>query len=691
MSEKKKVKEKDSLSRMQQLMGEINKDLPKDEQIMSIEGGSLEMPRWTTDIMGLDYILGGGVPKGRIIEIFGPESSGKTTVALHMAAGIHAADPESIVGIVDTEHAMDKVYMQSLGIDLSRVIMSQPNSGEVAVNIVLDMAKKGVEFILLDSIASTRSEREIQEEIGKDVIGSHAKLMGRFFSRATAPVARSGSVLVCTNQTREKIGVMYGCLHADVLVNFTDGRSIPIRKVVEDRIEGKVWSFNEEKNLFEEKSILDYHYNGKVSKNEDYIHFETESINGGRGGRYGFAVTPDHKVYTDSGWKKAKDITKEDRLLSKYDSNVNGTYGDFMNAKFIGDSTLQIRTTNTANFMLSNNEQKEYLDWQLNKLKPFLNFTHNSGSERSEFTYEFAKIKKELGTRDPLYFFDGRYSDLGMALWVMDDGTYDSYDYHNRIIISAGRLIGDNDRLDLISSKLTELGFENTCRHVDATFNFTSSATNKIAERIAKYVPECMQYKLPEKYRGLYEEFELSNSSEIKEDFVKILNIRFASDRQMRQKGKYDITVEDNHNYMVGGVDGGVIVHNSNQTTPGGNATKFYASIRIETKKSVSKQNQHFEEGSDEITGNKVTFKSIKNKTAPPLRERDFIMLYGVGVDSVTDTLEMAVDLDIIKKGGAWYELPDGQKFQGMKNLSLALKEDADLYLSIKKLVKESI
>lgn len=196
--------------RLSQLMDAVNSVLPKDDQVVPFDGAPIDMPRIPTGITGLDYVLGGGFPKGRSVEIYGPESSGKTTLALHAIAAVHKNDKNSIAVVVDTEHAMDRRYMLSLGIDPKRLMLYQPDSGEAALTLAVEVAKRGVDIILLDSIASTKPKEEMEMEFGDNVLGRHAKLIGSFWPKMTPAVSKSGSIFIAINQVREKIGVTWG-------------------------------------------------------------------------------------------------------------------------------------------------------------------------------------------------------------------------------------------------------------------------------------------------------------------------------------------------------------------------------------------------------------------------------------------------------------------------------------------------
>ena len=163
-----------------------------------------------TGSLGLDIALGvGGVPKGRIVEIYGPESSGKTTVALHMVAEVQKRG--GIAGFIDAEHALDPVYAKNIGVDIDNLYISQPDNGEQALEITETMVRSGaVDIVIVDSVAALGPKAEIEGDMGDSHVGLHARLMSQALRKLTAAISRSNCVVIFINQLREKVGVMFG-------------------------------------------------------------------------------------------------------------------------------------------------------------------------------------------------------------------------------------------------------------------------------------------------------------------------------------------------------------------------------------------------------------------------------------------------------------------------------------------------
>ena len=170
----------------------------------------LDVESVPTGYIGLDYALGiGGLPKGRIIEIYGPESGGKTTVTLHAIAETQKLG--GMAAFIDVEHALDPVYAKSLGVDIDHLIVSQPDTGEQALEIMETLARSGaIDIVVLDSVAAMVTKAEIDGEIGDSFVGVQARLMSAAMRKLTSVISKSNTVAIFINQVREKIGVMYG-------------------------------------------------------------------------------------------------------------------------------------------------------------------------------------------------------------------------------------------------------------------------------------------------------------------------------------------------------------------------------------------------------------------------------------------------------------------------------------------------
>ena len=174
------------------------------------DNARMEVQAVSTGSISLDLALGiGGVPRGRIIEIFGPESSGKTTVALHIVAEVQKAGGEA--AFIDAEHALDPVYAKALGVDINNLLVSQPDCGEDALNITEQLVRSGaIDVVVVDSVAALVPRQEIEGDMGQTTVGVQARLMSQAMRKLSAIISKSNSIVVFINQLREKVGVMYG-------------------------------------------------------------------------------------------------------------------------------------------------------------------------------------------------------------------------------------------------------------------------------------------------------------------------------------------------------------------------------------------------------------------------------------------------------------------------------------------------
>ena len=180
--------------------------------VMKLGDPSVQMNIETipTGSLSLDIALGlGGIPKGRIIEIYGPESSGKTTVTLHMIAEVQKRG--GIAGFIDAEHALDPVYAKNIGVDIDNLYISQPDSGEQALEIAETMVRSGaIDIVVIDSVAALVPKAEIDGDMGDSHVGLHARLMSQALRKLTAVISKSNCAVVFINQLREKVGIMFG-------------------------------------------------------------------------------------------------------------------------------------------------------------------------------------------------------------------------------------------------------------------------------------------------------------------------------------------------------------------------------------------------------------------------------------------------------------------------------------------------
>jgi recombination protein RecA len=200
----------EKLKALKLTMDKIDKDFGKGSVMMMNEKGNVEQEVISTGSIGLDVALGiGGLPKGRVVEIYGPESSGKTTLAIHVIA--EAQKKGGMCAFIDAEHAFDSAYAQKLGVDIDNLLISQPDYGEQALEIADRLILSGaLDVVVIDSVAALVPKGELEGEMGDSKMGLQARLMSQALRKLTATINKTNTVCIFINQLREKIGVMFG-------------------------------------------------------------------------------------------------------------------------------------------------------------------------------------------------------------------------------------------------------------------------------------------------------------------------------------------------------------------------------------------------------------------------------------------------------------------------------------------------
>ena len=201
----------DKLRALESALGQIEKQYGKGSVMkLGDSAAHMNVEAVPTGSLSLDIALGvGGIPKGRIVEIYGHESSGKTTVALHMVAEIQKRG--GIAGFIDAEHALDPVYAKNIGVDIDNLYISQPDNGEQALEITETMVRSGaIDIVIVDSVAALVPKAEIEGDMGDSHVGLQARLMSQALRKLTAAISRSNCIVIFINQLREKVGVMFG-------------------------------------------------------------------------------------------------------------------------------------------------------------------------------------------------------------------------------------------------------------------------------------------------------------------------------------------------------------------------------------------------------------------------------------------------------------------------------------------------
>jgi len=481
-----------------------------------------------------------------------------------------------------------------------------------------------------------------------------------------------------------------------------------LKTVVDKKLEGPVLSWNPKTKKVEEKKIVNWFTNGKLEpKDGDFWMNFVVSSAGGAGGRMGFSCTPNHAIFLpDGSTVPAITLEEGDEIVSWSEEYISGNnvYKDMVYGSLLGDGQIKTRDKATGSFSLANQEQPQYLSWKLNKLKELgfrkVETNQDAKSKRvrydSEYSSELAKIRNYFYKETESYRLipeELSLTPLMAAVWYMDDGTYK--ESHRNGTISIKRLFSLNDS-NLSNSQVTKakrllvefIGCsesEISASDATKTLNISTNAFKVFSQKISAFVPECMNYKLLPENRNNYDDF---NSGELEPQkvahTVKILSIDTESARKMRAKTKYDLQIEDNACYYVGGGNRGVAVHNSPETTTGGQALKFYASMRMRVSRGETF-------GGEPAKGHMINVKFVKNKMAPPFTECQVPLIYGQGIDQAGDLYTIAKEWEVLDVRGA-HSYFNGQKFASSREEAVAkLRSDKNAFSELDKAVRAEL
>jgi recombination protein RecA len=650
-----------------------------------------------TGAIALDVALGlGGLPRGRVVEIYGPESSGKTTVALHAVASAQKAG--GIVGFVDAEHALDPDYARALGVDTDALLVSQPDSGEQALEIADMLIRSGaLDLIVIDSVAALVPRAEIEGEMGDSHVGLQARLMSQALRKMTGALNNSKTTAIFINQLREKIGVMFGCFSAGTRVVLADGTTEKIGKIVNQKLPVEVLSYDPETDRVVPRKVVNWFNNGNA---ERFLQFTVEKSHGN--GRSQFAATENHLIRTPGGWREAGELIAGDRVMASETHRLSDQQWQVVLGSLMGDGNLSPnrRDRNGVRFRLGHGaKQRDYLEWKVSLLGniPVSRTSNAKGAEFADFTPlpELAELQRTVYMGDGKKTLTEDYlkalTPLALAIWFMDDGTFTlrSKGLQQRTLGGSGRVqfcveamsSGSRDRL--VAYLRDTHGFDVAWRASGtagkAVLTFSTAASRRFLELVAPYVHSSMDYKLLEGLRGRFA---------VEPEFVKptlrlvparILDVHIKPPaRSMR---KFDLEVEGNHNYFVDGV----MVHNSPETTTGGRALKFYSSVRLDVRRIET-----LKDGTD-MVGNRTRVKVVKNKVAPPFKQAEFDIIYGQGISREGGLIDVGVETGLVRKAGAWYTYDGDQLGQGKENARGFLKDNPDLANELEKRILEKL
>jgi recombination protein RecA len=667
-------------------LAQIDKQFGKGSIMRMGEKGSMTIESVPTGALSLDLALGiGGLPRGRVTEIYGPESSGKSTLAMHVVA--EAQRNGGVCAYIDAEHAMDPVYAKAIGVDIDQLLISQPDTGEQALEIADMLVRSGaLDVVVIDSVAALTPRAEIEGEMGDTHVGLQARLMSQALRKLTANLNKTKTIAIFINQLREKIGVMFGCVHGRTLITLADGTQEEIGKIVRERRAVELLTYDFDKGELVTKPVTNWFDNGPT---DQFLSFRVPRV--GRRGYSGFAVTPNHKIMTPGGWREAQELTSGDRVLQSVPHYLSDVQWQVVLGGLMGDGALSLNQNGfAARFCWGHGRrQTEYGDW---KASMFANLSvSRSTNAKSAVFHDLQPLVELAELRASVYLGDKKIlnedylkalTPLALAIWYMDDASFTlrSKGLQARAAGGSGRAdvcveaMSADTRVRLreyladtwgVAGKLID-------RAGKAVLVFPTAETAKLQALIAPFVHPSMAYKLLPRYRGRFSIEPVFSPVRHELAPMPIVDIR----PKLISTGpthRYDLEVAGTHNYFVDGV----MVHNSPETTPGGRALKFYSSIRLDIRRIES-----LKDGS-EVVGNRTRVKVVKNKCSPPFRQAEFDIMYGKGISREGSLIDMAVDLGIVKKSGAWFTYEGEQLGQGRENAKGFLADNPEVMVDI--------
>jgi recombination protein RecA len=662
---------------------------------MGDEGARVNVDAIPTGALSLDLALGiGGVPRGRIVEVFGPESSGKTTLIYHIMA--EAQRLGGVCAFIDAEHAMDPLYAKEIGVDIDALLVSQPDHGEQALEIADMLVRSGaVDVVAVDSVAALTPRAELEGQMGDQTVGLQARMMSQAMRKLAGNLNRTQTLCLFTNQIREKVGVMFGCFHYDTRVVLADGSSEKIGKIVNQRMPVEVMSMNPETGQISPRKIVDYYNNGET---DEWLQFEVAAAGGA--GKRKFATTPNHLIFTSEGEKPAEEIEEGDEVLAAvkhYDLTEDQL--KLILGSILGDGSLRFASDHNAAFRVGHGlQQQAYCQWKHEMLAPFCNKVAPTGAGIGFDTipmHQLAWLHQAVyatgGSRTVSDELIEQLDERAIAAWYCDDGTfsghYRRWGHGKAEICSKALSKTDQERLAIRCEQLG-MGRPTVGNH---GLIFSGERTRMFHEKVAPYVHPSLGYKLHPDFRGRFKWHpdtsdahlngtRLRSRTTLRPAPMKVLR-RYRKPPTPRKRDRFDLQIEGNHTYLVDHV----VVHNSPETQPGGRALKFYSSQRLDIRRIET-----LKDGTEAV-GNRVKVKVVKNKVAAPFRIAEFDIEFGKGISSAGCLIDLGLEHNVITKSGSFFSYGDERIGQGRNNAKGYLVEHPEVAREIESRIYEAL
>ncbi|MDQ3676895.1 MAG: hypothetical protein M3401_08855, partial [Actinomycetota bacterium] len=435
----------------------------------------------------------------------------------------------------------------------------------------------------------------------------------------------------------------------------------------------------------------DYYDNGQT---DDWLRFE---VAGGQGRRR-LTCTPNHVIFTPEGEKQAWEIDEGDEVLAAVKQYVlSDDQLKLILGSLLGDGSLRYASEHNVSFRVGHGErQRDYCEWKRDMLAPF---AHKIAPTGNGIGFDTIPMRQLAWLHEAVYAVGGRtvsdalieqLDERAIAAWYQDDGTFDGsykrWGHGKPTICCAALNMADRERLAARCEALG-MGRPNISGH---NLLFSGERAQRFHEKIAPYIHPSMDYKLHPTMRGRFA-WGAPESGDFRTDLASRASLRPAAmtvkrkyqikPAVSRRGGRYDLQIEGNHTYLAGGV----VVHNSPETQPGGRALKFYSSQRLDIRRIET-----LKDGTEAV-GNRVRVKVVKNKVAAPFRQAEFDIEFGKGISTSGCLLDLGLEHDIVGKSGSFFSYGDERLGQGRANAKAFLDEHQEIAKEIEAKVYKTL
>jgi recombination protein RecA len=517
--------------------------------------------------------------------------------------------------------------------------------------------------------------------------------MSQALRKLSGTISKSKTTAIFINQLREKIGVLFGCLSYGTRVTLADGTQEKIGKIVNQRLPVEVLSYDPEAGTVVPKKVVGWFDNGRT---DGFLQFTVARPAGN--GHSSFACTPNHQIRTPAGWREAGELAVGDRVMQAIPHRLSGFQWEVLLGGLMGDSALSpTRSGHGARLRFGHGaRQVAYADW---KASLFANIgVSRSTNAKGAVFFDLQPLPELAELRQAVYIggkkvfghdYLKRLTPLSLAIWYMDDGSFSlrAKGVQERTRDGSGRsdicieAMEPTTRSRLVDYLADTWGIRAKLvqRAGKAVLVFPKDETAKLHALVAPFVHQSMQYKLLPRYRGQFQVEPVF--APMRRELMPMPILSIAPKPRSRSTHRFDIEVEGSHNYLADGV----VVHNSPETTSGGRALKFYASVRLDIRRIES-----LKDGPD-VVGNRTRTKVVKNKLAAPFKSAEFDIIYGQGISKEGSLLDVGVDVGLIKKSGAWFTYDGDQLGQGRENARAFLRDNPELAQEIEGKIKAQL